>query len=320
MASAVYGRWWQLETWLRSLVYVELRSAFGANWEKELPPVADKRRAREREVEYMETPDAQAHLAYTDASGLFDIIDRHWGLFEGSLIGKAIWAGRVEELLHIRNRIGHCRRPHPEDLSRVEQLLRDLERGAFRALSAFNLQDQLLTEHQADPLYNAWIAGEHETASRLTEHARRQYKTTFQLYWSRRPWCPSTAKASRITGQSGHVWHAKWFFRGDQDLDLRGFWKDVHSEGHSAPILLVCSHSSSALDISFPAVEDPGIVADAIGFCFDAALDNIIRGRRDENEREDWSNRNEDLDARVQAPGPWAVVERSMEGVSIFGA
>lgn len=32
VASASYSRWWQLETWLRSLVYVELRAERGAAW------------------------------------------------------------------------------------------------------------------------------------------------------------------------------------------------------------------------------------------------------------------------------------------------
>ena len=29
MASALYGRWWELETWLRSLIYVELKARLG---------------------------------------------------------------------------------------------------------------------------------------------------------------------------------------------------------------------------------------------------------------------------------------------------
>lgn len=29
-AIGVYARWWQLERWIRTIVYVELRAAFGA--------------------------------------------------------------------------------------------------------------------------------------------------------------------------------------------------------------------------------------------------------------------------------------------------
>lgn len=122
-ASALYARWWQLETWLRSLVYVELRAAFGAEWISELPKHSEKRRQGDEAFRYMATPDAQAVLAYTDASGLFEIMEAHWSLFEGALLEKGVWSGRTVELRNIRNRIGHCRRPHADDLARLEQTL-----------------------------------------------------------------------------------------------------------------------------------------------------------------------------------------------------
>ena len=36
-ASALHARWWQLETWLRSLAYVGLCTRFGASWLSEIP-------------------------------------------------------------------------------------------------------------------------------------------------------------------------------------------------------------------------------------------------------------------------------------------
>jgi hypothetical protein len=48
LASAVslYARWWQLETWLRELVYVELRARDGIDWHDQLG-VNPNRQARE---------------------------------------------------------------------------------------------------------------------------------------------------------------------------------------------------------------------------------------------------------------------------------
>jgi hypothetical protein len=43
LASAVHARWWQLETWLRSLVYVELRAAYGNEWLEIVGKTAIKR-------------------------------------------------------------------------------------------------------------------------------------------------------------------------------------------------------------------------------------------------------------------------------------
>src|SRR5688500_10730065 len=78
LATALYGRWWQLETWLRSLVYVELKAALGPMWADELPPHSAKRQDLDEEIRYMATADSQARLAYTDMSGLVTIVERHW--------------------------------------------------------------------------------------------------------------------------------------------------------------------------------------------------------------------------------------------------
>jgi hypothetical protein len=87
---------------------------------------------------------------------------------------------RVVELLKIRHRIGHCRRPHVDDLSRLEQTLRHLDSGAFRALTAFNRQWEP-ERSLDDPLVKAWVRNEHTAAARLVEHADRQDEVRFNL-------------------------------------------------------------------------------------------------------------------------------------------
>ena len=126
LASALYGRWWQLKSWLRTVLYVELRAKLGSDWVNALPEASEKRQRGEKEFRYMVIPDAQNILAYTDVFTLFTMTSEHWELFDDTLLSKKVWAGRVEELLAIRNRIGHCRRPHTDDLIRLEQTLRDL--------------------------------------------------------------------------------------------------------------------------------------------------------------------------------------------------
>jgi hypothetical protein len=81
MASALYGRWWQLETWLRSLIYVELKAALGGKWVEALRKTSEDRQLKEHGFRYMATPDAQNRLAYTDASLLFKIMQENWTLF-----------------------------------------------------------------------------------------------------------------------------------------------------------------------------------------------------------------------------------------------
>src|SRR5687767_4748423 len=109
-----------------------------------------------------------------DASLLFRLIDNEWAIFSHALLEQDTWKGRRAELLGIRNRIGHLRRPHRDDLSRIEQTLRDLEVGAVRAVYAYN-RDRFLSEiDAADPLVSDWFHKGHRDA-RLIDHAARKY-------------------------------------------------------------------------------------------------------------------------------------------------
>lgn len=316
MASALYSRWWQLETWLRSLVYVELRAALGGAWVDALPKVAEQRQEGEREFRYMATPDAQDRLAYADASVLFNIMDSRWNLFEISLPAKNVWAGRVEELLAIRNRIGHCRRPHTDDLIRLEQTLRDLDGGAVIATTAFNRQ-WLADKRWADALVNGWVHMHDNVATRLIKHAERQYETTFKLRYSQRPWCKSSAGEQTIGNVPGYVWHAFWYFRGGRPFDLRGFWREI--EPFRDLIFMVCTDSPSSIEVSFSAMEDPQTIADAIGHCFEAALFALGRGGATDDCMK-WKERYANTDPRLQVATPWSSIDESMHGISVFSA
>lgn len=70
LASAVHGRWSQLESWLRSLMYVELRAALGGGWVNALPEIGETRQKVDGDSHYMATPDAQYRLAYANVSAL----------------------------------------------------------------------------------------------------------------------------------------------------------------------------------------------------------------------------------------------------------
>jgi Swt1-like HEPN len=316
IASALYGRWWQLESWLRSLLYVELRAKLGRAWEDALPKISELRQQGENEFRYMATPDAQDRLAYADASALFRITLEHWNLFASSLPAKNVWTGRVDELLAIRNRIGHCRRPHSDDLVRLEQTLRDLDRGAFAATAAFNEQWRA-EENWTDDLVDRWVRKCHHTAARLIEHAERQYETSFELRYSRRPWTKSPGKQHSITGLPGHIWHAFWYFRGGRSFYLDKFWRDI--ECCRDLILLVCADSPSSISVSFAAMEDPKAIADVIGLCFDAALMRIGSTHATDDYMQ-WQERYTEVDPRVQVGTPWSSIDESMRGISVFAA
>jgi hypothetical protein len=231
------------------------------------------------------------------------------------LLSKNIWAGRVEELLAIRNRIGHCRRPHADDLARLEQTLRDLNGGAFLATSAFNRQFNA-DENWTDAVVDGWVRMHHNQAG-LVAHADRQYETFFQLQYSHRPWAKSPIGQESISGIPGYIWHAYWLYRGNRAFSLSKFWRYIAA--YHDTILMLCADTSSSIEVSFSAIDDPKTIADAIGDCFDAVVRSIGFGYAP-NDFIEWQERYAEIDPRVQVATPWAIIERSMQGVSIFGA
>lgn len=328
-ASALHARWWQLESWLRDLVHLELRARDGQAWSGALATKAHRREQQDQKNAYMASPDAQATLAYMDVFDLCTVIDDNWNLFERMLIDQERWHGRLGELREIRNRIAHCRRPHDDDLARVEQTLRDLEHGTFLAVAHYNRRGSPLPELD-DPLVKAWVGRTHETARRLIDHAELQYDTSFRLSFSRRPWATRRSQDEPVSGGAGYLWHASFYMR-DRHLRAPGdLWSDSWLDAGRTRELLVhlAIDDPYHVEATFAAVDDPRGVADAIGHCFDALLAVSRPGPApvdlqdlDNSDRayDEWGKAAAKLDPRVQVHTVWTTLDETTVPVSIFG-
>jgi hypothetical protein len=84
-------------------------------------------------------------------------------------------------------------------------------------------------------------------------------------------------------------------------------------------LLFVCCDFPAMVEISFPAMEDGSVVADAIGIAFEAILQTRWRGSP-ESLYDEWQGRATGLDPRVQVATPWSIVDDSMGPVNIFEA
>lgn len=319
-ALGLYARWWQLEAWLRSLAYVELRARDGLDWANSLDTQSQNRRMKDQQYEYMASPDWQDPLAYLDASRLLQLIDVNWELFETVLPARPAWIGRQPELLGIRNRIGHLRRPHRDDQHRLEQTLRDLEYGAFRAVTSYNRW--LDTSHldQTDPVIAGWIHEEEPDAERLVQHARRQYDVTFRLSYSVRPWAEHPQRGAPATGCPGILWHVA-FYTGLRVFNVRQLWRDLSPLTRQLVVHLLVPDSGH-IHASFPAIDDSALVIAAIGDLFDSILRCSRRMREEEimTDNDDWDRGLMSLDSRVQVKTAWSFVDESMVPISFFGA
>jgi hypothetical protein len=272
-AVAFYARWWQLETWLRQLVYTELRAKYGTEWLEHLAKIAPTRAAKDEINRYMASPDASNFLAYLDVSDLLNLIgsDEHWKLFEPSLLPRARWDGTVEMLRDLRNRNAHCRRPHEDDLNRVEQTLRDLEKGARVALEAHNVRSPF-TDDMDDPIAVGWIRKEHIAARRLLDHCAEHHDAHMRLEWSVRPWA-TAPEDDHVAGSEGLFVHAGFHLNQGQ-LNLASFWRDYvyDSSALNHWLVFLIIDDPSTPSFTFSSVDGAENVNDVIGAAFDAVM------------------------------------------------
>lgn len=312
---AIFARWWQFETWLRDVAYLELRSRYGIAWNEKVAQAVGRQR-QDAVFTHMPGADNENPIAYLDYSQLVSIIDEHRDLFDYVLFEPKSWQGRQEELKRIRHRIGHMRRPHADDLARLEQTLRDLERGAFIACASYNRQATPDPAHHSDAMTLGWVKQEHPTAARLIDHADRQYGTRLMVSTSRRPWASS---GGSLEARPGLLWHAHFYVR-DRTIDMQTLWRELRSVWPS--LVHVLSNDPGQVELTFSAVDGGAVIADAIGYAFDALLFSIKRRPFPETDEEweAWRRRTSTIDYRVLVDSSWSIVDDSTLPISMFGA
>ncbi|MBS1870242.1 MAG: hypothetical protein JSS99_11320 [Actinobacteria bacterium] len=318
-ALSFFGRWWQLETWLREVIYVELRAKYGCAWSEHLSGKTPKRAAGDATNAYMASADAGELLAYADVADLFGLIEAQWDLFAPLLPPLRRWQGTTDVLRELRNRNAHCRRPHKDDLARIEQVLRDLEDGAWRFYASY-LETRPIHDSN-DPLAKSWVRGKHPTASRLLKHADRQYDVRIRLSYSVRPWA-AAPKRERISGTEGVLWHAMWLV-GGRDLNVVDLWNEIDRDPVVRDGVIHVLVGPGQVTATFAAVDDPSAIADAIGLIFDDILTESHDSGAGDPEQwvERWTHGAEKLPRRVQVATPLTLVDPyNPHAFSIFAA
>jgi hypothetical protein len=302
-ALRFFARWWQFETYLREVVYLELRARDGAGYETAIGSRTLSRARRDEENDYMASADRDP-LAYMDAGQLLELIEENWVLFEPTLLPLDRWAAAASLIKALRNRVSHCRRPHGDDLGRLRQLLRDLEHGAERFYASVAAAD--LEVSPRDPLGKLWVKGRHPTAARLIEHAERRYDTRFYLHASRRPWAED---GSTITGSEGFLFHANWIL-GGRELRLPRLWRSIEERGATARwiVHLLMPNPFHAM-ATFAAVDPIESVADAIGAIFDSILETSVEMQTGIDVKDGWADAARDLPSKVQTYSPLSLFD-----------
>jgi hypothetical protein len=305
-ALRFFARWWQFETYLREVVYLELRARDGEAYEGAIGKGAiDRARGDERNA-YMASADLEP-LDYLDAGGLLKVISANWSLFDGTLLPQPRWVADANLIKTLRNRVSHCRRPHSDDLGRLRQLLRDLEHGARTFYASATSAE--LDVPRSDPMAKLWIRGRHPVAARLLEHAERQYDTRFYLHASRRRWAAEPIDGP-ISSSPGYLWHANWLL-GGREIDPTSLWDSICRRSDTAArIVHLLLPNPFQVIATFAAVDDTDAVADAIGAVFDSLLEESREMSVGElTDDGDWREAARDLPAKVQTYSPLALFD-----------
>lgn len=196
-------------------------------------------------------------------------------------------------------------------------MLRDLERGAFRALASY--KDRSVPERvdPDDPVAVGWLAGWHPTARRLIDHARAEYGVTLRVSKSRRPWSEENLD---LPARPGQLWHAE-FHLSERSVDARRLWHYDYLVEVRPLLVHMLADDPWRVGFTFAAVDDGQALAGAIGRVFDAVLLVSSSGFLGEDEERDWERRVRDSpDFRLLHGAGWNLVDETTLPISVFGA
>lgn len=273
---AVYKDLWQLEVWLRRLVYIELKTKYGRTLEAQFDKAKD---FLKKSQAYHHMPAAEGELvSYMLMRGLLIMIERHWDLFEPYLMPQKQWDARMDEIEHIRNRVAHFRHGHSDDHERVKQLLRDLDPKFWSLCVSL---DELEVVMFDDPVVTAFTTLEDMPYRRLDDgrllrcgSSDPTMTTAFQLSVFKRPWAPLERDAA---GREGYFYRAHFYAKGGRYVQFPEVLRQTRRL-HDDVLFIAHDGNASNVTLLIPAVIGSPHVTDAINGFYDACLNATRHG------------------------------------------
>ena len=249
----VYARLWQLEKWLREMVYIELKSKKGRNWVN-----FNKTKSKyeeDKKLQHMPTSD-QSPISYLTFAELTKLIKNNWDLFSVYLPQLNLWEAKLEEIIHIRNRIAHYRQGHSDDLDRLHQLMRDIDKGFWEFCTSYNNLFPILPQ-ETDPVTKKYVEldpfspkkiGENEWAT--IGHAPKDMLYIVSINIIKRKWAEDS---ELIDGKQGYIYNAAIHIRNERQFDYNKFLSQTKSI-HSKFIHICLDTFSDSIRVTIPAV------------------------------------------------------------------
>ncbi|MGL1115615.1 Swt1 family HEPN domain-containing protein [Vibrio vulnificus] len=249
----VYARLWQLECWLREMVYVELKAKKGKNWIN----FNKTKTTYESDQELTHIPGKDHNpLSFKTFNELIKVIENNWDLFSFYLPPKHIWAVKVEEIILIRNRCAHFRRGHSDDLSRLTQLLRDIDKGFWHFCTQYNDFKPIIPP-ESDPVSAEFLAFDPFSFKEIEENtwarigsAEPNLPFIVTIGYLKRHWASNTTS---IDGKAGYIYDISFSIRNRKQIDIEKFLQQTVQ--YKSEIIHFCLDSfATSIRFTIPAV------------------------------------------------------------------
>lgn len=273
----IYARLWQFETWLRTMVYVELRALLGDNWSNELKLNQNSWQA-DKSLTHMPTPEMNA-LSYCQLTNLLGLIDTHWNCFEGYFPPKPLWDAKLQEITQIRHRAAHFRVGHADDIARVKQFLRDIDKGFWQFCTSYNDTNPILpqsrdpvTAHflRLDPL--PWVEFEEKKWAQFGMRDK-SLPVGLNVRAGRRPWATGPLAA----GSPGGMYDFYLFAQDGRSFNIRDFLERTRLL-HPQLIHLCLDNNTASLRLTLPTVLGADTIIELVDKFYEIAV-NTVRPR-----------------------------------------
>jgi hypothetical protein len=274
---ATYSRLWQLETWLRRMIYIELRALLGDDWSQDFPASSVSFEADKR-LTHMPTPEMNA-LSYAPLSKLEGVIKQHWGCFSPYLPPQDLWFAKLTEVSQVRHRVMHFRAGHADDHQRVIQLLRDIDQGFWRFCTSYNDPQPILPATD-DPVVShslpydpfPWTEVEDKKWARIGI-ADPSIVVSMTVEVLRRPW---VGWLHQVDGKPGSMYDVQFHARDGHKFDYGAFLHNTRAiHPHVAHFCLGSLENS--VRITIPALLGSAKVIEIVDRVFDVARSVVDR-------------------------------------------
>ncbi len=252
-ALILYARLRQLEKWLREMVYVELKTKKGRNWFNFNK--TKKTYESDKAVTHIPTADDNP-LSFTTFTELVKLIQNNWDLFSEYLPPKNIWEVKLDEIVHIRNRVAHFRSGHTDDIERLLQLMRDIDNGFWKFCTDYNDLQPILPPDR-DSVAKKYVDLDPFSFKEVAPNewaqigsAPRDLRYIVSISSLRRRWAE---KSLVIDGASGYIYDVNIHLRASRQFDYSKFLATASK--YKAELIHICLDTfSSTVRVTIPAI------------------------------------------------------------------